>query len=479
MKAGGITVALLGKIGKFNPGAFIACLALAGLLLPSACVYDEPGRGTASDNESNANAPKTRPDSPDSNSNAESVSKSAGPDLDRWAVTLPVLAVFLMNPDVVKSLKSEVGLTNEQVERLKDASQAAASDFFRRSEQPDVSGVSEQAMRQSADSEIRQIIGDEKTPRLYDLILNRWSGGEDSGRPLAPGVVPQDTRIVINIPAFRMDLFEQGRLLKSFEIGIGYPEFPLPTGLRHAKMIIFNPPWTPPDSSWVEDMGGRIKSGETIKPGDKSNPLGILKVPIGLPSLIHGGKPLWKIGTYASHGCVGLTNIQAREFAKFLAGMGGIELTDSEISRYRRDRFKSTTLDLKTAVPVELRYNTVVVEGGSLHIYPDVYYLGTNTEQNLTAALSEYGVGIDQLNPDEKAAALNALQQMNRELLGVSAGGHSKGSKKEATPPASVAAARKRLAKSRKEIVVDSKALEGRGYPVAVDLSTGRNARVR
>ena len=58
---------------------------------------------------------------------------------------------------------------------------------------------------------------------------------------VAIGLVPQGTRVVINAPAFRMDLFEDGKLTKSYKIGIGYPEFPLPTGLRIADTIIFSP----------------------------------------------------------------------------------------------------------------------------------------------------------------------------------------------------------------------------------------------
>src|SRR2546423_15240111 len=36
-----------------------------------------------------------------------------------------------------------------------------------------------------------------------------------------PNAVPKDTRIVVNIPAFRMDVFRQVTLLKSYKIGIG------------------------------------------------------------------------------------------------------------------------------------------------------------------------------------------------------------------------------------------------------------------
>ncbi|PYS86026.1 MAG: hypothetical protein DMF70_03065 [Acidobacteria bacterium] len=97
-----------------------------------------------------------------------------------------------------------------------------------------------------------------------------------------PNAVPRDTRIVVNIPAFRLDVFHDGTLINSYRIGIGYPQFPLPTGLRKAQLIIFNPTWTPPDSAWVDSMN--VTPGETIRAGSKLNPLGPIKIPIGMPS---------------------------------------------------------------------------------------------------------------------------------------------------------------------------------------------------
>src|SRR3954465_2066007 len=130
---------------------------------------------------------------------------------------------------------------------------------------------------------------------------------------VGPNAVPTDTRIVVNIPAFRMDVFRDGTLLKSFKIGIGYQEYPLPTGFRKAEMIIFNPTWRQPDEPWASHPGLIVAAG------DKGNPLGPIKVPIGGANLIHGGKVLAKIGTFASHGCVGLTNDEVKDFAKVLA----------------------------------------------------------------------------------------------------------------------------------------------------------------
>src|SRR5436190_12216834 len=159
-----------------------------------------------------------------------------------------------------------------------------------------------------------------------------------------PNAVPRDTRIVVNIPAFRLDVFHKGTLINSYRIGIGYPQFPLPTGLRKAQLIIFNPTWTPPNSPWVDSMN--VTPGTTIRAGSSLNPLGPIKIPIGMPSLIHGGKPLSKIGKFASHGCVGLTNAQVKDFAKLLLEASGTEVSDRAVANFLANRTQTRAVKL-------------------------------------------------------------------------------------------------------------------------------------
>ena len=227
-----------------------------------------------------------------------------------------------------------------------------------------------------------------------------------------PNAVPQDTRVVVNIPAYRMDLFHEGKLIKSYRIGIGYPQFPLPTGLRKAQTIIFNPTWTPPDEPWVAKMKD-IAVGEKVAAGSPLNPLGPIKIPIGMPSLIHGGKPLAKIGTFASHGCVGLTNAQIKDFAKTLAAAVGKGVSDQTIAGYLKDSTKTRSVKLDAPVPVELRYETIVVEDGKLYIYKDVYDQNTNTEENLRTTLARNSVEFEAFSADERDQVLEALNAMS------------------------------------------------------------------
>jgi L,D-transpeptidase ErfK/SrfK len=291
-----------------------------------------------------------------------------------------------------------------------------------------------------------------------------------------PNAVPMDTRIVVNIPAFRMDVFRDGTLLKSYKIGIGYQQFPLPTGFRKAEMIIFNPTWTQPDESWASNPG------EVVPAGVKGNPLGPIKIPIGGANLIHGGKELWKIGTFASHGCVGLTNGQVKDFAKVLAEASNTQLAEETMVAFLAKRTRTQVVKLGKLVPVELRYETIVVENGMLHIYRDVYRKNTNTEENLRAVFEANGVSFDRLSEDEKTQAMDALNAMSAHPKKQPAPKAMIVANQNSTDKHVLAAERKAEAdrqkdlRNRKETVIDIASLGGKGYPAPKDLNAGASA---
>jgi lipoprotein-anchoring transpeptidase ErfK/SrfK len=407
-------------------------------------------------------------------------------------ITLPVLDALLADEAFKAELKSKLQLTDEQIDALRKVSRDEVAKL-RKANAENQAGSAE-ASRNNALESIRAVLGSEKSEQLLALARERWiRGSEDTEATAAakdsepamlkgPNAVPKDTRIVVNIPAFRMDVFADGALIKSYKVGIGYPQFPLPQGLRKAQMIIFNPTWTPPDSPWVDSMN--VTPGEVIEAGSKQNPLGPIKIPIGSPSLIHGGKPLAKIGTFASHGCVGMTNAQVKDFAKVLARASHTDLSDETMSAYLKKRTRTRVVKLDKLVPVELRYETIVVEDGKLHIYRDVYDQNTNTEENLRAVLEANGTNLDSLSTEEKAQVMEAVNAMSRRP------------KKQLTPkPAitasansadAIAAANERKAeaerqkklRSQKEIVIEITALIGKGYPAPVNLDSGARAQV-
>ena len=429
--------------------------------------------------------------------------KASASDESELPVTLPVLDAFFADETFAPALKSKLQLTDEQVESLRKVAREETSKL-RETENGEYSGTTA-AARAHASEQIKAIVGDEKAQQLSALLRQRWSGaGEEAGSASnasgsqeahasggKPNSVPADSRVVVNIPAYRMDVFESGKLVKSYKIGIGYPEFPLPTGTRKASDIIFNPTWTPPDEPWVESSN-KVKVGEKVEAGSKLNPLGPIKIPIGSPSLIHGGKSPAKLGGFASHGCVGLTSPQVQDFARALAALSGTELSVEQIAAYAKTPTETKDVRLSHAVPVELRYDTIVVEDGRLHIYRDVYDRNTNTEENLRTVLSAYGVTLEQLSEGERSEVLKALEEMSRDANGksdeVKAGGNSnsssaqapesKGASKNANKKTEAASGKVTSSvKGRKEIVIEVGALKGKGYPAPVDLDTGGGAK--
>lgn len=399
----------------------LACF-LAGCVTPS--------------NNSNTPVATTTP-SPSPSASPATTSETASVQM-----TLPLLDALLTDENFISRLKQDLKLSDEQIASLKRVSSAEIG-RLQETNAEDTDGNAADARTRASD-ELRKILGEEKARQLGTVVNDYWSKGDSSGDTgttvemlKGPNAVPSDTRVVVNIPAFRMDLFQDGSLVKSYKIGIGYPEFPLPFGLRKANQIIFNPTWTPPDSPWVAKMKN-VTAGETVKAGDKDNPLGPIKIPIGLPSLIHGGKPAAKIGKFASHGCVGLTNAQVKDFAAQLAKASNTsDLSESAIASYMEDKEKTKTVKLNQTVPVELRYETIVLEDGKLHIYKDVYAQETNTEENLRAVLEANGVRFEDLSEQQRTEILNALKDV------------------------------------KKETVIDIGSVTNKGYPAPVALDTG------
>ncbi|HVF86911.1 MAG TPA: L,D-transpeptidase, partial [Pyrinomonadaceae bacterium] len=281
--------------------AVIAVAALSGSIVGAGCVAESPN--TANTNAATTNANVTATPSP-------TASPTINASANNLPVTLPVLDAMFADEAFSSELKTKLQLTDEQISKLRSVAREETGKL-RETDTEDYSGTTASARRR-ADEQINSVIGEEKAGQLAAFVRERWSGngGEAGVSGGATGTaagsttgkmnaVPTDTRVVVNAPAYRMDVFENGQLIKTYKVGIGYPEFPLPTGQRRADTIIFNPTWTPPDEPWVESPSSKVKVGEKVEAGSPLNPLGPIKIPIGLPSLIHGGKSPAKLGTFA------------------------------------------------------------------------------------------------------------------------------------------------------------------------------------
>lgn len=199
-----------------------------------------------------------------------------------------------------------------------------------------------------------------------------------------------DIRLTLNVPSFRLTLWQKGKEVKSYYVGVGMKDYPIYVGEREATEIIWNPAWIPPDSDWVSSHKG-VKPGEVIKASDPRNPLGKIKIPLGNSYLIHQAASTSDVGNLVSHGCVRVLRSELYDLAEKIIAARAVPISSQRIEAAKRS-FRTLTASLDQPLPVDINYDTLVVEGGVLHIYPDVYAHGTNRPARLRAELEASGV---------------------------------------------------------------------------------------
>jgi murein L,D-transpeptidase YcbB/YkuD len=212
---------------------------------------------------------------------------------------------------------------------------------------------------------------------------DKVTGGRIEVAEFQPGL--PDIRITLNVPTFRLTLWQDGKEVKSYYIGVGRKEFPIYIGDRSATQIIWNPDWIPPTSDWVREMSG-VTPGEVIKASDTRNPLGKLKIPLGDSYLIHQAAKATDVGNLVSHGCVRMPLPLLYDLADKIIAARNVPVSPKRIAAAKRNK-RMLVVNLDEPIPVDINYDTLVVEGGVLHLYPDVYGRGTNKLARLRAEL--------------------------------------------------------------------------------------------
>jgi lipoprotein-anchoring transpeptidase ErfK/SrfK len=220
-----------------------------------------------------------------------------------------------------------------------------------------------------------------------------------------------EIRITVNIPAFQLTLWQNGKEVKTYQIGIGRKEFPLPSGLRRSTQIVFNPDWVPPDSSWVEDHD--VTPGERVEADDPRNPLGKIKIPLGNGILIHQASRPSELGHLVSHGCVRMLLADLFDLSEKIIAARSLKVSKQQIEQAKTSKDR-LVVKLDAPLLVDISYDTQVVEGGVLHLYPDVYNQKTNTLENVRSELQD--VHVDATNLDDNLRQMLARVTMSEEF---------------------------------------------------------------
>jgi hypothetical protein len=204
-------------------------------------------------------------------------------------------------------------------------------------------------------------------------------------------IEPQPMRIVVNLPAFRLDAYVNDTLVRTMPIAPGMARYPTPRGTFTVTSIEWNPWWIPPDSPWAAKE-------KPTGPGP-TNPMGRVKLNFRPLYFLHGTPFEQSIGTASSHGCVRLKNGDAIALARLVLRFGTPARGEAEIDGLANDTATTRKIELDEPVPVELRYDLVELRDGIVSVYRNVYGLSVPPlRDEVYAVLAAHGVDTLQID---------------------------------------------------------------------------------
>jgi lipoprotein-anchoring transpeptidase ErfK/SrfK len=107
------------------------------------------------------------------------------------------------------------------------------------------------------------------------------------------------TVVTIDRAHFKLRLFKRLKHSETYDIAVGLPDYPTPTGRYSITNKAVNPAWSAPDQPWAGAYRNEVVAG-----GAPENPLKARWLGITGGVGIHGTGAEYSIGTRASHGCI-------------------------------------------------------------------------------------------------------------------------------------------------------------------------------
>ena len=104
--------------------------------------------------------------------------------------------------------------------------------------------------------------------------------------------------VIVNRSAFKLTVYRQLEVQKTYRIAVGQVGLETPAGLYHVQNKAVNPSWHVPNSDWAGELAGKV-----IPPGPE-NPIKARWMGIYNGAGIHGTDAVSSLGTAASHGCI-------------------------------------------------------------------------------------------------------------------------------------------------------------------------------
>ena len=204
-----------------------------------------------------------------------------------------------------------------------------------------------------------------------------------------------ELRIDLNIPTNRLVVYEGERVLRTYPVSVGLPGHDTPTGSFKISRAEWNPWWRPPEREWAKN--------DKVTPPGPNNPMGRVKLFFLPLYFIHGTPDSGNIGQAASHGCVRMLNTDVIALARLLHTRAAPQVTSAEIDRILSRSGTTRVVGFRDSVALTIRYDPIIVQGDSVHVYPDIYkYNAVHQEAVIQALLA---AGYDVAGVDRAAVA--------------------------------------------------------------------------
>ncbi len=220
---------------------------------------------------------------------------------------------------------------------------------------------------------------------------------------------PMGRHVVVNIPAYRLDLFDGDVLIESHRVIVGKKTTPTPQFPAAIEAVTLNPSWFVPDSIVKESVGALIRSNPAAarakgyiwnrdsggklsvvqSPGDQ-NALGRVKFELPNPFHVYihdtPSRELFDRSLRAlSHGCIRVSEPGA--FAATILERQGWDVAGIQKAIADGD---THTIALQTHVPVEIVYFTAEpTSDGSVRYWPDIYNIDKPLAERLAGPRRE------------------------------------------------------------------------------------------
>jgi lipoprotein-anchoring transpeptidase ErfK/SrfK len=107
------------------------------------------------------------------------------------------------------------------------------------------------------------------------------------------------TVLIVNRKAFRLTLYKDLKVKKSYGIAVGRVGLETPAGLYTIQNKAIDPAWHVPNSAWAGSLAGKVIPGGAADNPIKARWLGVYDG-VG----VHGTSDDASIGSNASHGCI-------------------------------------------------------------------------------------------------------------------------------------------------------------------------------